>query len=292
MPLLVKGKNIVPRDSSGGNTPRGPKGSTMVSDDPDEFRAPLSDHLEELRVRLFRSLFILVGGWVVGWVIIRPLYDALQKHVIPNIAKGGPDGLKIDIRFQNATDPFLLLLKLSFTVGIFIALPFIVYQLWGFIAPGLKEREKKPIRAILPVAIVLFFLGAYFCWLILPAAYGWFASFFDYFPGTALFQDPNQMISFCVKMMLAFGICFQLPLVVYAMGSIGFLSAETLMKYWRQATVAIFFIAAAITPSNDPISMLMMAIPLCILFAISVYAVKLTQRKKAEEHDEDLDDLD
>lgn len=291
MPLLVKGKNIVARDNSSGDPPSGPRAVRRVVEDPDEFRAPLSDHLEELRVRLFRSITILVLGWVAGWFMIRPLYAGLRDHVLPAV-KHGAKGTEVIDRFQNATDPFMLLLKLSFTVGLFVALPFIVHQLWGFISPGLKASEKRPIRNILPIAVGLFFTGAYFCWLILPAAYTWFASFFDYFPGTALYQDPNQMISFCVKMMLAFGICFQLPLVVYALGRLGLLSAETLLQYWRQATVAIFFIAAAITPSNDPISMLMMAVPLCILFAISVYAVKITQGKQVKVHDPDLDDLD
>lgn len=234
----------------------------------------------------------LTVGWVAAWYMIQPLYDALAKHLEKPIKDNLPPGTKFETVIPNATDAFMLLLQLSFVVGIFVALPFIVSQLWGFIAPGLKESEKKPIRNVLPIAVGLFFLGAYFCWLILPAAYSWFAGFFVYFKGVSLFQDPRQMMSFSVKMMLAFGICFQLPLVVYILGKIGLLSSETLLKYWRQATVAIFFISAGITPSNDPISMLMMAIPLCILFAISVYAIKLTTKGKKEAHDEDLDDLD
>lgn len=294
MPLPVKGKNIVPRNSSG--TDDGvmmPKGRiTNRSDDPEEFRAPLSEHLDELRLRLMRSLGILMVGWIAGWFMINPLYSALEKHVMTAIRAGLPKGTTSTTVITNASDAFMLVLKLSFVVGIFIALPFIVWQMWGFISPGLREKERKPIRNVLPLSVALFFIGAYFCWLILPTAYQWFAGFFGFFPGTDLLQDPLQMISFCVKMMLAFGLCFQLPLVVYALGHIGLLSAETLMKHWRQATVAIFFISAAITPSADPISMLMMAFPLCLLFAISVYAVKVTTRKKKIAHDKDLDDLD
>jgi len=288
MPLPVKGKNIVARDSSGD----GPKKPSRKLSDPEEFRAPLSDHLDELRIRIIRSLGLLGVSWVVSWFFVEPLYNKLQKHVEPALRNSLPKGTEVKWVLPNATDAFMLLLKLSFVVGIFVALPFIVWQLWGFIAPGLRERERKPIRNILPVSVALFFLGAYFCWLILPAGYAWFATFFDYFPGTELFQDPLQMINFCVKMMLAFGISFQLPLVVYALGRIGLLSTETLMKYWRQSAVGIFFISAAITPSADPVSMLMMALPLCLLFAISVYAVKITTRGRAAPHDEELDDLD
>jgi sec-independent protein translocase protein TatC len=93
------------------------------------------------------------------------------------------------------------------------------------------------------------------------------------------------MLGFCLKMMLAFGIGFQLPLIVYALGAMNLLSAETLVKHWRHASVVIFVIAAALTPSNDAFSMLMMAIPLVILFMISVWAVKLTQGRKKRAQD-------
>jgi sec-independent protein translocase protein TatC len=283
MPLPVKGKNIVARSSSGG--------PLDGEDPPEELRAPLTEHLEELRNRILRSVAILVVAWVAAWYLIKPLYVALDGHITPAIKQGLPSATKFEIRLSNATDAFMLLLKLSFIVGLFVAIPFIVIQLWSFIAPGLRDREKEPIRKVLPFSIGLFFLGSYFCWLILPSAYYWFAGFFSYFPEVQLLQDPLQMVSFSTKMMLAFGICFQLPIIVFALGKVGLLTAETLTKNWRQATVAIFFIAAAITPSSDPISMLMMAVPLCVLFAISVYAVKVTT-KPIEQHDEELDDLD
>ncbi|MEQ1821161.1 MAG: twin-arginine translocase subunit TatC [Fimbriimonadaceae bacterium] len=281
MPLPRKGQNIVARNSSGG----------QEDHEPEEFRAPLTDHLEELRTRILRSVAILVVAWIGAWYLVSPLYRKLIDHIMPAIKASLPKGTPLEIRIQNAPDAFMLLFKLSFVVGLFVALPFIIMQLWAFIAPGLKERERAPIKKVLPISVVLFFIGAYFCWLILPSAYGWFSSFFSYFPGVALLQDPMQMVSFSSKMMLAFGVCFQLPLIVFALGKLGILTSEALTKNWRQATVAIFFVAAAITPSNDPISMLMMAIPLCVLFAISVYAVKVTS-KPGDDHEEELDDLD
>ena len=173
-----------------------------------------------------------------------------------------------------------------------MALPFTAWHIWGFAAPGLKESEKKPLRGVVPFSVALFFLGVFFCWLVLPSAFQWFASFLDRFPNASLYQSPAEMVSFSLKMMAAFGICFQLPLIVYALGRLGVLTPETMMQYWRQATVFIFFAAAAITPSNDPISMLMMAIPLCILFIISVYAVKLTARKDKRLSGEAYPELD
>jgi sec-independent protein translocase protein TatC len=179
-----------------------------------------------------------------------------------------------------------LQLRLSFAIGLIPATPLVILQLWGFVAPGLKERERRPFRVLAPFSILLFLLGAGFCWLILPAALQWFGSYLANYKDTSLIQSPSTMIFFIAKMMLAFGIGFELPLVVYALGALGLLSSETLIKYWRQATVFIFIAAATLTPSNDAFSMLMMAIPLCILFLISVYAVKFTQRKRKKQEED------
>lgn len=256
------------------------------SQDPDEFRAPLHEHLDELRSRFFRSFGAITLGWMAGWRLMPPFVNAILNQSFRDIHP------RPTIVWTNITEPFLNQLKVSFYIGLGIALPYIVIQIWGFVAPGLKESEKRPIKTVLPISIVLFFIGAGFCWMILPQAYAWFASFLGQFPMTQLLQNQNDLVVFSIKMMLAFGICFQLPLVVYVLGRIGILSPDTLIQYWRQATVFIFFISAAITPSNDPISMLMMAIPLCILFAVSVFAVKWTTKPKNVLYLEDMPPLD
>lgn len=264
------------------------------SSDPDEFRAPLSEHLDDLRGRIVKSLAILVSGWIGGWFVTNWMNAVLLDRALSAVRKGAPAGTNVQPAFTDAITAFMVLLKQSFMVGLIVALPFITWQIWGFVAPGLKESEKRPLRRLVPVSVILFFLGVFFCWLVLPEAYKWFAGFLAAFPGAVLNQDPEKIVSFSLKMMAAFGICFQLPIVVYALGSIGIVTPETMMQYWRQATVFIFFAAAAITPSNDPISMLMMAVPLCILFAVSVYAVKLTTRKKqlTSGDDDDYPSLD
>jgi sec-independent protein translocase protein TatC len=114
----------------------------------------------------------------------------------------------------------------------------------------------------------------------MPSALSWFASYIEEFQGTSLFQEAGTMSFFVLKMMLAFGIAFQLPLVVYILGALDLLSAETLMRHWRQAAVGIFILSAVITPSQDPLTMSMMALPLVLLFMISAYAVKIAQGKK------------
>jgi len=261
---------------------KGPKKTERrpFSGDPEDFRLSLVEHLEELRDRIIRSILIVCVTWTIGWFAVMPLYgylnDMVRKAVIPRLPKG------IDYKeiFSHATEPFLLKLKLSFMIGIILAFPFLVLQIWGFVMPALKPNEQRPVKRLAPFSLVLFFMGVGFAWLILPSCMGWFASYVEEFPGTALYQEAGSMVFLILKLLAAFGISFQLPLIVYLLGDLELLSAETLLKYWRQSATAIFVIAMIVTPSQDPMTMLMMAIPLVILFMASVYAVKFTQRKR------------
>ncbi|CAN5521495.1 twin-arginine translocase subunit TatC [soil metagenome] len=249
-------------------------------DDPEEYRLTLVEHLEELRDRIIKVVSILAVTWVIGWIIEPHLYSFLNEMVDRAVKPQLPKGADFKEVFHNATDMFMLKLKLSFVIGLVIAFPLIILQLWGFIAPGLRKREQEPFRRLAPLSFLLFALGASFAWYMMPPALSWFATYLEEFPGTSLYQEAGTMSFFVLKMMLAFGVAFQLPLVVYILGALELLSAETLMKYWRQASVAIFVIAAVVTPSQDPLTMTVMAVPLVGLFMISAYAVKITQRKK------------
>jgi sec-independent protein translocase protein TatC len=223
---------------------------------------------------------LICGGWLVGWFLEKPAFAWLSNLVITNIRSVLKDPNMFKIIFTHFGEPFMLKIRLSFMIGLILSLPFVVMQLWGFVKPGLKPQERRPLEKLAPYSILLFALGVGFCVVILGPCTKWFVSYLDDFPNTVLYQDPAVMITFCLKMMLAFGLGFQLPLVVWGLGAVGLLSAETLVKYWRHGAVGIFFLAAAFTPSNDAFSMLMMAIPMVILFMISVYAVKVTQGKK------------
>lgn len=261
---------------------------TRPDHDPDEFQASLVDHLEELRDRIVRSLLVIAAAWVAGWFLLPVLYGYINRLARTSIVPYLPEGAKFEEVFRDATQPFMLSMRLSFSIGLFFAIPFVIRQIWGFVAPGLRPQEQAPFRKLAPWTIVLFILGAGVAWSILPSALTWFTQFLGNYPGTSLYQDAGSMAYFFIKMMTAFGIAFQLPIIVYALGSIGLLTSETLMKHWRHAATFIFIAAAVITPSNDPFSMLMMAVPMTILFMGSVYAVKIVQRKKEkQERDED-----
>jgi sec-independent protein translocase protein TatC len=245
---------------------------------PEEFRLSLVGHLEELRKRLIWSLQIVAIVWCVSWFFEKNIRLFMTNRANASLVNNKTFVYEEVIR--NAPDAFMIKMKISFMVALIIAFPFIVMQVWAFIAPGLKPNEQKPFQRLAPFSLLLFLVGAGFGWLIIPAAYQWFGTYMQDFPNNKLQQEAGAMALFSLKSLLAFGIGFQLPLVVYVLGALNLLSAKTLMKYWRHAAVAIFFISGAITPSNDPISMLMMAIPLTLLFMISAWAVKKTQAKK------------
>jgi sec-independent protein translocase protein TatC len=259
------------------------------SGDPEEFRATLGQHLEELRDRLIRIALYLVVGWVIGWILQEPVYDYLDSYIKRNLVV--PPGVKIIEIFLHATEAFLLKLKLAFMIGLGLSTPLLIRELWGFVSPGLKPNERKPFKFVFPVSILLFGIGAFFCWIIIPPALNFFLAYVADFHGAELHQEVGTLIFFVLKMMLAFGVGFQLPLVVFILGKVGIVGPDVMVRYWKQATVAIFFLAAVLTPSQDIFSMLMMALPLSFLFAVSVYAVRLTTRKTVSSVPE-LNDLD
>src|SRR5689334_9899395 len=134
------------------------------SGEPEELRATLIEHLEELRNRLVRSIQFIAIGWLIGWFVQKPVYDTFN-----NIAKQGikQSGINPDLYkevFNHFTQMFVFQMKMSFIIGLVLAMPFVMNQVWGFISPGLKESEKRPLKRLAPVSVGLFFLGVAFCW--------------------------------------------------------------------------------------------------------------------------------
>lgn len=250
-------------------------------DDPEEFRLTLVEHLEELRKRVYRSVLFLAAGWVAGWYLEPPIYAKLDgdiRHAIEPVLK--EVGVTYRAAFKSATDAFFLQFKLAFIIGATLAFPFILLQLWGFIEPALHPKERKPFKVAAPFSLVLFFAGAGLCWLVIPAAISWFATYLGNFKNTELIQEPGLLIFFVLKLLLAFGIAFQLPLIVYALNAIGLLETEALTKNWRQITAGVFCLAMIVTPSNDWITMLAMAIPVSLLFVATVVVVRAASRRR------------
>ncbi len=230
-----------------------------------------------------RSIVAVVVGTIAGWFLQPTVYAAIEGMAYEAIrAALKTKKVEFHIVFHSATDPFMLKMRLAVLIGLVMVVPFLIVQIWGFVAPGLKPSERRPFKLLAPYSMLLFFIGAGFCWMIMPKALTWFVSYFDDFQGTVLNQEAGTMTFFVLKMVAAFGIGFQLPLVVYGLALAGLLTGEALMQNWRQAATGIFVAAMVITPSNDLFSMLAMAIPLVVLFGISVVAVRFLEKKRGK----------
>jgi sec-independent protein translocase protein TatC len=253
----------------------------------DEKRAELTEHLAELRARIMRSAVYLVVGCVIAYIVFpiyfkvvsAPVVDALKDYAKHHSGQYQPIAPGTFV-FHSVFSMFFLRLQLSMYGGLIIGSPLVVTEIWGFVSPGLTPAERRPVRMIAPFSVFLFVLGAGLAFWVMPAAVTWFLSFLGDFPGAILLQDPLDYISFLTKMMLVFGLMFQLPIIMMALGKVGIIHSAMLIKYWRYIVVGITTVAMIVTPSNDPFSMIVMAIPMVLLFFASISLVKLVEPKE------------
>jgi sec-independent protein translocase protein TatC len=217
-----------------------------------------------------------------------PVYRYLEDIVKDNVATGVPYK---PVMFT-LTGPFMLKIKMAFYIGLFLTLPFTVHQLWGFVAPGLRPSERKPFKIVAPVSTVLFFMGAGACWFILPVTVTWLTMFAKEFPETEMMLEAGSMVFLLIKMILSFGVGFQMPIIVFVLARLEIVTPKAMMQYWRHAVVGVIVASAVITPSGDPLSLAVLSLPLIGLFFLSVWAARVTLRKQRAKEDAVLDDLD
>jgi sec-independent protein translocase protein TatC len=243
----------------------------------EERKAELTEHLAELRTRLIRATLYLVVGMVLVYTLsgrIETILMAPINRVIPHST-----GTLPSFAFHSFTDGFFLTLQIATVGGLIVALPFVLLELWGFIVPALTSQEKKGVYFVAPMSLVLFLMGLSCAYLVLPMAIHWFLSYIP--PGAFLLQNPLTYIVFVVKLLLVFGLLFELPVVLMFLGKIGIINSALLIKYWRQIAVGLFTLAMVVAPSNDPGTMLALAIPLTLLFFASIGLVKLVEPKQS-----------
>jgi sec-independent protein translocase protein TatC len=255
-----------------------------LPDDPEDFRLSLVEHLEDLRGSILRSFVWITLGLIGGWFLTRPVYSflnsAIRAQVEPVLkARGVP----YREAFNTATGAFMLKFKLAMILGLILVMPLIIIELWHFVAPALKPVERKPLRIVAPISACLFALGAGLCWFVIPNAISWFATYVEEFPTVELIQEPGSMVFFCLKLLLAFGLAFQLPIIIFYLNKLGLLETDVLLKNWRKATFVVFAVAMIVTPSNDWITMLAMAIPVSVLFIGTIIVVKFASKKRMRE---------
>lgn len=243
----------------------------------DDAQMELVDHLGELRTRLFRAALYLVVGMIAAYNLYEPIYQLFAFPLQPIL-----DKYDSSMVFTNVADPFLLKMQVAFIAGITFAFPFITMELWGFVEPALTPEERKPIVFLAPFSVLLFLSGIATAYASLPACYSWMASFIGDGGNTILYQEPKSYILLTAKIMLAFGIGFELPVLLLFLARIGIINAVLMTKYWRHATVGIFVAAATLTPSNDPLTMLMMAVPMAGLYILSIGLVRAFEPREGK----------
>jgi len=230
------------------------------------------EHLEELRKRLVYMLFAFVGGAGLAWHLHEKILVWLTMPFV-TAWNGTSLGGRAELHFPAPQSLFLAYVKLSLVSGLIFSLPVLLYQVWAFIAPGLYSREKRYAIPFVASSCGLFALGAWFGWrFAFPVAFHYLLSFSGPV-GAGIAVQPSVMIdeyiSFVSQMLIAFGVVFELPVLVFFLSIAGIVTYRHLLKFTRVFIVIAFVIAAIITPP-DPLSQLLLAIPLCLLYFVSI----------------------
>lgn len=280
-----------------------------ASDDIDDSAAPLIEHLAELRTRLIHSVIAFIIGMVICFTVWNPIFNFLTHPLCSALAERGQEdcGL-ILIKLQEG---FFVAISISLLGGLVLGFPYISYQLWRFVAPGLYKNEKGAFLPFLVASPVMFFLGACFAfYVVTPLAFDFFLGFQQ--AGTLVgetgengngiaaiaFQGSAQeYLSLTIKFIVAFGLCFQLPVLLTLMGKAGLVSSEGLGNVRKYAVVAILILAALVTPP-DVITQVILFVVVYGLYEISIMLVRRVETKREEKlraegyyDDEDEDPL-
>ncbi len=240
--------------------------------------APFVSHLIELRDRLIRTL-VVVGiafGLLAFWPGMGALYDLLAQPMVAHL----PAGTKLIA--TNVISPILVPLKITLMAAFLVTLPYVLYQLWAFVAPGLYSHEKKFVVPLVVSSTLLFFIGVAFCYfIVIPAM----SKFIQSFAPTAITAAPDieQYFGFVLTLFLVFGIAFEVPVAVVVLARIGLVTIDQLKKARGYFVVGAFIVAAVVTPP-DVISQLALAVPMCILYELGILAAQtfIAQTKAPE----------
>lgn len=228
----------------------------------------ITEHLEELRQAILKSLLGLAVGVVVSFFFTEEVIDFLAKPV------GGIENLQA----IEVTETISVYMRVALMSGLIIALPWIFYQLFKFIGTGLKQTEKKNLYIAIPFAVIMFVGGAAFAYYItLPSAMKFFMEVLD----VEVTLRIKSYFGFVINMIFWIGCCFELPLIVSILARLGIVNAKMLIKGWRIAVVVISVLAAVITPTADPVNMAIFMLPLLGLYLLSIGLAAITQKKPA-----------
>ena len=235
------------------------------------------EHLDELRKRLIYIVYSLIFGCTVAYLFIVKIFDFIMKPMVDVLR--GTDGKAVQMIYTAGPEPFMLYIKIGFLAGIFIASPLILWQVWKFIAPGLYSHEKKFAIPFVLMSTIFFVAGGLFAhYVAFPVTWLFFNGFRnDYM---TFMPKVDEAFSLYTKMLLGSGLIFEMPTLVFFLARMGVVTAGFLLKYFKYAFLAIFIIAAVISPGTDMMSQLVMAVPMLGLYIISIAIAFVFQKRR------------
>jgi sec-independent protein translocase protein TatC len=237
---------------------------------------PFLDHLEELRWRIIWSLVALVLGVVAAFIVLQKfdIFKFLEGPILPYL-----QGNKL--KYTHPADPFSVLITASFSIGVVIALPVILYQIWAFLAPALYRHEKRVVLPVIFGAIALFVSGvALSFYVVLPLAISWLMGIAQNTDALEPMITYREYFSFAVNMSLAFGLCFELPIVILLLATLGIVTPEFLRRYRRHAIVLCVVAGALLSPGDLVWTTMLLAAPLYLLYELSVILTVIVYRRR------------
>lgn len=235
------------------------------------------EHLQEFRYRLVASIVAFVVATIVAYALYGPLLRLLKS---PLDAAGSVGGFEIrDLYVPGITTAFVLRVKVAAFAGVVLALPVILYHFWRFITPGLQPRERRFTIPFVVSSLGLFALGSWFAFLILPTGIRFLLGFTRPEEGVKPFIFLTEYLNFIFLMVIAFGITFEFPLVLVFLAAVGMIDSRKLRSWRRYAFFLVFLVAAIATPSQDPLSQVMMAGPLYVLYETSILVIRFALKK-------------
>jgi len=240
----------------------------------DEKKLPLTAHLQELRKRLIFS-FIAVGvGFVLCYAFADSIFNVISSPLIKVMPAGG------SLIFTSVAEAFFTYMKVAFIAGLILTSPFVLYQIWAFVAPGLYQKEKKYVVPFVLGGSLFFALGVLFGYFIaIPIGFKFLLSYATDF--IKPMPSMKEYLSFSIKFLLAFGLVFEFPVVLVLLARIGVIDAKMLARRRKYALLLIFIFAAAVTPSPDLVSQVLMALPLIGLYELSILLSKIFGKKSS-----------
>jgi len=271
----------------------------------DEKEMSFLDHLEELRWHVVKSVAAIFICSIVGFVFVEWIFNhilfAPSRIDFPTFKwmcelgklVGAEDSLcakpfNFSVQSRNMTGQFMMSITASFVIGLIVAFPYVFWQIWSFVKPGLYQKEKTSSRGAVTAVSFLFMLGVLFGYYILSPMTIWFLSTYKISDQIVNQFDITSYVSTVVGMVLGCGLLFQFPVAVYFLTKVGMLTPQFMRQFRRHAIVGIIIASAIITPSSDPFTLMLVALPLYLLFEISIFVSAIEVRRKKKQEDEDL----